>query len=138
MLKKIISISLSLILLLGNVSLTYGTHFCGGHAVINEVMLGHEHMDCGMGMMDMDHFNDDFNIAAPDCCTNQYISVETDQLFKQDVSIDLGQIFVLATLSKTLYLVPEPTQESSNTAFIESSPPLPHQRLHLLNETFLI
>jgi hypothetical protein len=53
LLKIIIFISLSLILLLGNVGFTFGTHLCGRHEVVSEVMLGEKHLDCGMGMMEI-------------------------------------------------------------------------------------
>ena len=52
LLKKIISISLALILITSNVGFTLGTHICGGFAVINELMIGHNNLDCGMGDMD--------------------------------------------------------------------------------------
>ncbi len=50
--KKILAISLALIMLSTNTGLSMATHYCGGLAVKSQLVLGHESLDCGMSNMD--------------------------------------------------------------------------------------
>ena len=70
--KKGISIFLTALLLLGNFNLSYGKHFCGQIEVASEWMFGHQHLDCGMGMMEEHHASDEKSFHAPGCCENKY------------------------------------------------------------------
>jgi len=136
-LKKILSISLTLILLLSNVGFTYGTHFCMGMAVKSEVMLGHEHLDCGMGMMDMDTHSEGMHFSESECCDNQYVTAETDNQFKPDVSVTGGDLMTTAAFAFILYhVVVVPAAEQ--TFILDTSPPLPDQEIFLLNQVFRI
>lgn len=73
--KKILSISLILLLLLGNLGITFGTHYCMGIPINSEWMIGQENMGCGMGEMDHDAENEAG--IKMDCCDNEYVSLES-------------------------------------------------------------
>lgn len=135
--KRIISIALALLLLLGNVGLTYGTHFCGGHAVISEFMIGETHLDCGMGMMDMDHNDGDIHISAPDCCSNQYISADVDDVTKKELSSELIIPFVTIATAVILFTL-TPIGETKGLPIIDTSPPLLEQDFQSAYQVYLI
>ncbi len=109
-----------------------------GMAMKSEVMLGQEHMDCGMGSMDHPEHKDDLmNYAAPDCCENKYVSVETGELFKKDVSQDLSNVLVAATLASVLYII-DLNFNAKQPILVDTSPPLPDQDFQSLFQVFLI
>ncbi|MEQ9403582.1 MAG: hypothetical protein RIM99_08360 [Cyclobacteriaceae bacterium] len=137
--KRLIAISLALILLLGTTGFTYGTHFCMGRAMKSELMIGHEHMDCGMGMMDQEvHMDDQMHYAPPDCCENEYLSVDTDDLFKNSVTSELSGAFVVVTIAHVLYAIDYDPAALEHTFAVDSSPPLPDQDFQALHQVFLI
>jgi hypothetical protein len=141
-LKKIISISLALILLVSNVGFTLGTHVCGGFAVISELMIGHNNLDCGMSSMDTEtevgaEPDADIHFESTPCCENDFQTLQTDNNFNSEVNnFNLNQTFVIAfvhtLLDNTLY--PEtPLSDYSNY-----SPPIPENDVQSLFQTFLI
>ncbi|MFT6939759.1 MAG: hypothetical protein ACJASN_001245 [Cyclobacteriaceae bacterium] len=137
-LKKVISISLLIVLLLGNVGFTYGTHICDGHAVISEVMLGEKPLDCGMAMMEMrEASSNDLHISKPPCCENQYVTMEVDEIFKKDVSQQLAPIFVATTVALVLYIVRLDFNEYQPIP-ADSSPPFLKQDFQAIHQVFLI
>lgn len=109
-----------------------------GTAMKSGVMLGHEHMDCGMGSMDHPEHEDDLmHYSAPDCCENEYISVETDDLFKKDVSQELTQTLVAATVANILYIIDLDFDDDQPVSF-ETSLGFPKQDKQVLLQVFLI
>ncbi|WP_258104523.1 hypothetical protein [Marinoscillum sp. MHG1-6] len=136
--KKLISISLALIFLLGTLGISHGTHFCGGHAVISELMIGQKHLDCGMGMMEMPEHNDDGqHLSTPPCCENHYVSIDTGDFFKKQQAQDLTPALVAVTVARILYVFEYVSQEDS-PVFIDTSPPFLSQNLNKLHEVYLI
>jgi hypothetical protein len=137
-LKKVISIFLLAIMLLGNVGITYGTHFCMGMAMKSELMIGHEHMDCGMAMDEsIPSESDQTHFSAPPCCENQYVSVETDDTFTKSLSLELANTFVAVTLSSILYTV-EVDFSIDEPLANDTSPPLLKQDFIVLHQVFRI
>jgi len=109
-----------------------------GTAMKSGVMIGHEHMDCGMGTMDHDDPQDDeMHFSAPDCCENEYVSVETDELFKKNVSQELSPIFVAKTLANILYTI-KLDFDMDQPIPVDTSPPLADQDFQVLHQVFLI
>lgn len=101
-------------------------------------MIGHDHMDCGMGLMDQtSHEDDTLHFDAPDCCDNDYISVETDEQFKKNTVNESVNVFVVATAAQLLYLV-EFNTSIEPIASIESSPPIIDQNFQVMHQVFLI
>lgn len=136
-LKKLMSISLALLLLLGNIGLTVGTHFCGGHAVASEMMIGEKHLDCGMGMMDMSSHGDEGTHFSKSCCENQYVSIESEELFKQELSEKVAPVFVAVAVAKFLFSF-DVERNFQQLGFKDTSPPLPDQDIQVLHQVFRI
>ena len=124
-------------MLLSNVGLTYGTHFCGGHAVIGEFMMGESHLDCGMGLMDMEHSDADTNVSAPNCCSNQYISSDMDDVAKKELSSELISPFVTIAVATVLFTF-TPIQETNQLPVVDTSPPLLEQDFQSSYQIYLI
>lgn len=134
--KKIFSISLAFILLLSNVGFTMGTHFCGGLPVKSELMIGHSHLDCGMGEMERQDCGDDLQVKAKPCCENQYQTLEIEDDFKvSKASLDLSPVFVVAYIESFLNLA---FSDSTKTQYVNYSPPLLLRDIPVLNQVFLI
>lgn len=101
-------------------------------------MIGHDHLDCGMGMMDQaSHEDDEMHIDAPDCCDNDYISVEMDEQFKKSTSTESMHVFVVATVAQLLYFI-DFNNSQEPIASIESSPPIIDQDFQVMHQVFLI
>lgn len=95
--KKIISISLVLMFLVSHLGLAVGTHYCMGMAVKSEIVLGHEHLDCGMGMDRTATHSEQEMIAASPCCQNTYASVDVENDINLQTALDqLNLEFVVA------------------------------------------
>jgi hypothetical protein len=134
--KKTISIALSLILLLSNVGFTMGTHFCGGHAVISELMIGEEHLDCGMAMVEKS-VSDKLSISAPNCCANQYLSPSTDDAEKKDAKINSTISVEFLAFAFAIYRIDSPST-STPSSFLPKDPPLPDLDFQSVHQVFLI
>ena len=98
--KRTIAISLLLIFISGQLNLTWAKHFCGMIEEKSSVMLGHGHLDCGMGEMTV--CEDDMEIVdgpsftAPDCCNNDYYSADSDDFFSKVQTVsDIQVLFAL-------------------------------------------
>ncbi|MTI41431.1 HYC_CC_PP family protein [Fulvivirga lutimaris] len=127
--KRVLSIFLSFILLASTVNITLGTHYCGGIAVDASLMIGHQHLDCGMGSMDnMESEREDETSISKKCCDNDYETLSTDHSlktlslkkdFQKDILLHKGLIFepVLASSSMPL-VVPYYRPPTVNTDFI--------------------
>lgn len=125
-------------MLLGNLGITFGTHFCGGHPVVSELMLGEKHLDCGMGMMDMPEESHDYpHYSRPACCENQYLSAEVDELFKKEVSNESAHYLIITAIAAVLYSVEfeEPLDQPQP---VDTSPPFKRQDFQVLHQVFLI
>ncbi len=140
--KKIIAISLLLILLLSNVGLSVATHYCGGHAVKSGLSLGGSALDCGMSERSAASPECDRsgNHLKPErCCENYRQVLQTDDNHSPDViSAVLDIAFGLVPhhydfLSKKLF-----SREKSPKAFFYPPPPLPARDVQVLFQSFLI
>lgn len=112
--KKGISILLSLILLLGHVSLTRGTHYCGGEAVETKILFDDTRLGCDM--MDMQSTcNLPVKSAQPEeqfekvpCCDNDYQTIRLSNEYVKDVvqftiNIEFAATFVYSSLFLDAY-----------------------------------
>jgi hypothetical protein len=138
--KRFLAISLLVIFIAGQVNLTWADHFCMSFKVQSSVMLGHGELDCGMGeMSSCDDEQEDASIPvfkAPSCCSNDYYSSDSDDNFVKEKSHSDDQITFVAIYTTTLLqFFNEQTDQST---FIASSPPLIQSDRQVLFQTFLL
>ena len=140
--KKYFSILLSFILLASHISLTIGTHFCGGEPVESKFLFGETHLSCGMSDMDetCEHAetnNNDISFNSTPCCENEYQTLKvTDDFVKDTVPICYNINFVTALISNIFN--PEILLKSTNKIFTEYYPPPLEQNIQILFQTFLL
>lgn len=137
--KKPLAIFFAIILLMGNSGLTLATHLCGGHAVMNKVTLGSEHLDCGMADMDETcESKDGLIYTADNCCENQYQSIElTDDLIPSKTGqFDHILYFAIAWIHTLGNIDLFPVAD--NPRFALYSPPLLFRDLPVLHQVFII
>lgn len=124
--------------MLGNVGVTFGTHICGGHAVISEVMLGEKYLDCGMGMMEMpEAAHDGQHFSKPPCCENQYVSIQVDEIFKKSIPQEIAPTFFATAIANILYTVKIDINEDQPIP-VDTSPPLLIQDFQVLHQVFVL
>jgi len=110
-----------------------------GHAVSSELMVGHAHMDCGMGDMDKscENPNDEQNHINPTpCCENIYQTLEVEDTFTlqqthKTPTLDFVAAFVL-TYNHTFHL------NKTNTPHFPYTSPLVTRNLPVLHQMFLL
>lgn len=97
--KRIISISLGLLMLVSNVGFTMNTHFCGGEAVETSFSIGLHNPDCGMPDMDRDCETIPYTeeqIKSKPCCENQHQLLHLDENADvQATSVEFNPVFLL-------------------------------------------
>ncbi|MDT8394065.1 MAG: hypothetical protein RQ761_09475 [Bacteroidales bacterium] len=141
--KKVLPILLSFILLASHMSLSVGTHFCCGEAMVTKILVGDTHL--GSGMQDMEGtFNDsnrpntnELHFENVPCCENRYQTLQsTDEFIKDVETHSCRPDFVLAFVYTTPDLEINPN--STHRFFTEYiSPPL-EKDIQILFQTFLI
>ena len=138
--KRILAISLLIIFVSGQVNLTWADHFCMSFKVKSALMLGHDHLDCGMGeMMECEDGNSQAEgpvFKTPNCCSNDYYSSDSDDHFNKSESISGNQIFILASFVEAL--ISFSPENDEHKILITSSPPLIHQDYQVMYQSFLL
>ena len=140
MVKRLVSILLSFILLASHINLAIGTHFCGGEAVMSRLMIGHEHLSCGMANMGepcVETKNQDVSFTNPPCCENHYQTFETTDDFVKNASIININIDFVASLAYSNLNVDIFSQSAENFYSDYSPPPL-EKDVQTLFQTFII
>ena len=138
--KKIISITLSFLILFGNMGFIVATHYCGEYMVSSELTIGDKHVDCGMEDMtsscDDESSTHDVTISKT-CCENEYKSLQIDDDY-QKVIAQTGIDYKFVYAFVYTFLPAHVSEKSTSTAFSERPPTLLKQSLQVLFQTFLI
>lgn len=133
--KKILSISLAIIILAGNLSVTLGKHICMGIPVVNELMVGHEHMTCGMTYLEERDLGNETTISL-DCCQDEYLTLENGDLYKNQVaSFSFNFNYVPAQF---IYELDMEIEEAPSVHFQLDDPPPPDVPITIAQQVFLI
>jgi hypothetical protein len=143
MMKKSFSILLSFILLTGHLSLTIGTHFCGGEVVEKKILFSETHLGCKMQDMDKpcdDAENSSSNKLCFDkvpCCENEFQTFQSTNEFVKDVAqttfnVEFAVAFVYTSLNLDLF------PKSTHQFYADYSPPPLEKDISVLFQTFLI
>ncbi|MEP0985689.1 hypothetical protein [Ekhidna sp.] len=137
--KKVISISLALLMLTSHLGFAVGTHFCGGLAVEAKLMIGHEHLDCGMADMDKECEGKSDGKTYLDkmpCCENEYLSIEVENEFKPIVEQNaLNFEFVAAFAVSYLDVF---SVDEVNLQLTNYDPPQIAEDISILHQVFII
>ena len=143
MIKKVFPILFSCILLVSQMSLTIGTHFCGGEAVEKKILFGERHLGCNMPHMEEscdDSEKTNKNGVRFDkfpCCENEYQTLQATNEFVKDVAqiifnVEFAKAFIYTTLNLDLF--PKSTHQFY-TEYIS----LPLEKdIQVLFQTFLL
>jgi hypothetical protein len=100
--KRLISIALASMMLLGNMGFVVGTHYCGGVAVESRIGIGHTDLDCGMEAMNKDcAVPFEANFKNIDCCDNEYQSVEIQDDYKPTLITSTANFEFIAAFIST-------------------------------------
>lgn len=142
MLKRILSISLMLVILVLNVGLTHITHYCGGEAVESSLSLVHSDLSCGMTSTEMQSCTNDEHKEAfnkKGCCENEYTSISADidynhHQINSDNYVDLKFIVAFAYSYVNNYLFLQEDQPF----FIFYRPPILDRDISVLHQVFII
>ena len=137
--KKIISISLAILMLTGHLGFAVGTHYCMGIAVESKLMLSHEHMDCGMGEMDgdLEHEGEsEAHLSKIPCCEDQYQNIDLEDDYKPVVgqsTLDLDFVAAFVISHIDLFFADQATPQ-----FATYDPPPVTKDIPVLHQVFLI
>lgn len=117
----------------------FSTHYCMGQAMNSELMIGMHELSCGMMDMDADCDTEENSLAfmAPDCCDNEFVSIEIeDEYQKASDKISLETQFLFA-FTYTLLFDHQYDDEHLN-AHSDHPPPLLEQDYQSLYQSFLL
>ena len=137
--KKVISISLALLMLTSHLGFAVGTHFCGGLAVEAKLMIGHEHLDCGMADMDKDcegKSDGKTHLDKMPCCNNEYTSFDLEDEFKPTLEQStLNFEFVAVLVVSYLDVI---SVDEVSPQITEYDPPLVTEHISILHQVFIM
>ncbi len=127
-------------MLISNLGIAMNTHYCGGLAVENSVSIGAGHLDCGMANMETmceTSKNQGTQILPEPCCQNTHQVLQLDDNVDVKASkIELNHDFVIAFVQTFMDLLP--FSQETQTQYAYYSPPLLHQDIPVLFQSFLI
>ncbi|UII21361.1 HYC_CC_PP family protein [Fulvivirga ligni] len=138
--RKLLSIFLASLMLMASTGVTLATHYCGGHAMSSEVMLGQHELGCGMQMdMKCSASSPLETIGKPikKCCDNEYQTVSADDSVISKVAFDGINLQFLVAFSYTHFNL-QPVNADVEYPQTIDPPPLLDQDLHILNQSFLL
>ena len=138
--KKLIAISLTMLMLLSSVSITFATHYCGGVAVKTSLSIGHENIGCGMtgsGDSDCEKFPSDSSISKK-CCENQYIQLSVEDEFSTNSSIQIPSNFDFVSSSAVTFYVQNYFPNTLIQEYFSRPPPIYKRDIQVLLQVFLI
>ena len=126
-------------MLTSHLGFSVGTHYCMGHAVESKLMIGHEHLDCGMGDMDKGcerKSDKETHLDKKPCCENEYLSIDVEDEFKPSVEHSLPNLdFVAAFVVSYLDLFSTDQELPQYSVY---DPSLVTWDISILHQVFLI
>ena len=135
--KRLASFILAFIFLGSNLGFAVGTHFCGGHAMDAEVVLGHTDLSCGMmpEVTPAPHQHKQSLNTIP-CCKNEFQSLQLEDDLQNTLTkiapepiASLAPLFVLATPTTTV---------DAPHSFLSHTRPLRTEKVIVLIQVFRI
>jgi hypothetical protein len=135
--RKVIAISLSLILLLSNAGLTLGSHYCGGKVVESQLMIGAKNLDCGMPDMKAtcEKENASNTIQPIPCCENHYTTASLKDGFTASGIIAVPNVIFIQVFVATFINLSFGFESLANDNFIYL-PPVTRPDIGILFQVF--
>lgn len=135
--KKLLAISLALVVMTSNIGLAMVTHYCGGQAVASQIVIGQGTLGCGMSNMQMrtEQKNSEIEYESSGCCEDHYQSFEIEDeynLLQLSINLDFVASFVHSFLDLVIL------SEEEHPQYAQYSPPLIFRDIPVLNQTFII
>jgi len=138
--KKIIAISLALLMLVSNIGFSMNTHFCGGKAVETSFSIGLHNPSCGMEEMNGECEtapSPQGHIKATPCCANEHLVLQLDD----DVDIcapavSSSLVFFTAFVHAFVHPLIDLEQTADHSPYY--LPPISEKDVQVLLQTFLI
>lgn len=147
--KKILSIFLLFVFLIGNFGIMIASHYCDGKVSQSTLMLVEEEMDCIMGEdcgMEMSSCpmhqkkQEDptkQNLKTDNCCENQFTELKVKDNFQyENTNIQLNADFLFAFVTTFSQL--NFNEHVSPVTYYDISPPLPPVDIIVRVQSFLI
>jgi hypothetical protein len=137
--RKIISISLSIILLLSNSGFAIATHYCGGHSVKSSLVLGNAAIDCGMKMDKGCESKETHGVelSKVPCCQNEYQSLDVKDDYKPTLTQTSVNVEFVASFIISFFLFPL-SIDSRGSEYADYSPPFLERDTPTLHQVFLL
>lgn len=126
-------------MLTSHLGFAVGTHFCGGLAVEAKLMIGHEHLDCGMADIGKECEGKSDGKTYLDkmpCCENEYLSIEVEDEFKPTVeqnALNFEFVAAFAVSYLDVFSVDEINLQHTNY-----NPPQVAEDISILHQVFII
>lgn len=140
-LKAIVSVFFAAIFLAANLQLHIGTHYCGGEAVMSEIVFGHPELTCGMtkeGNSCEQEINYHSNtLTKKECCQTEFSAIQIEEEFNTKIKLEklIQKSFDLAN---NLFSLLHSFSSTTYSFKPDRPPPLISQDLQVLFQTFLI
>ncbi|MFY0654366.1 MAG: hypothetical protein JXQ96_20180 [Cyclobacteriaceae bacterium] len=136
--RKIIAISLSILLVVANIGFTVGTHFCLGMAVETKLIIGAGELDCGMNMVKTCETDTAIpTIQKKGCCDNHFVSLQIEDEYNSTSFEFNSDGKFLFTLAFAFFQI-NYEENADNTSYREYYPPPLNQDVQVLFQSFLI
>jgi hypothetical protein len=136
--KKIIAISLVIILIASNVGLSVNTHFCGGEAVERSLSIGIDRLSCGMPeAIKETSTSSNSLLQAKSCCEDAHQLVELDEDAETTTLSSLINVPFLVAFT-TNFIAPIHFTAATTPKYAHHYPPIPKPDLQVLFQSFLI
>ena len=124
--KKFLSILLAFLILISNVGIAMGTHFCGGKAVESKLMFHQKDLHCGMAKKQMvcnDHSEEEMLVKSA-CCENDFLDLEVDDNYNyhQSTILKLDPVIAFAFTISFLHLFGDVNAINTNYPPYKSPP----------------
>ncbi len=126
-------------MLASHVGFAVGTHFCMGHAVETKLMIGNDHLDCGIGDMDRDcKRKSDLEpyLDKVPCCENEYLSIEVEDEFNPGIDQNSFKLEFVAVFAISYINLFNTYKEKPQYSVYD--PPLVPKDISILHQVFLI
>lgn len=139
--RRFISISLAMIVLITSIGFTVNTHYCGGRVMERSLTLIKEHLNCGMNSWDINCTPVERNgthLRKKVCCVNQHEQFQLDETGELPTSFWLTDPVFLTTDFSSQHCTGMIAGRISSISSYKKPPPVTKPSRRILFQTFVI